>query len=311
MNELITGLNGGNVPALDIIMLLTFAALLPSIVVMMSSFMRIIIILSFTRNAMGVQQTPPNMVLTGMALFLSLYIMSPVIGQINTVAYEPYKNGEITQQEAVSRMADPLKQFMLRNTEKDTLDHFVQMSKQEVKKDVKEYPLTVVVPAFMTSELKKGFLAGFLIYLPFLLIDIVVSTTLMSMGMVMLPPTMVSLPFKLLLFITVNGWELLFSSLVQSFRKERGGNMTEVQILDIMYEAFQLAMKLSLPFLLISMIVGVVIAVFQAATQINEQTMTFVPKLLAIMVLLGFLGSSMLVMLQEFFQYIVELIAKG
>lgn len=155
MNELITGLNGGNVPALDIIMLLTFAALLPSIVVMMSSFMRIIIILSFTRNAMGVQQTPPNMVLTGMALFLSLYIMSPVIGQINTVAYEPYKNGEITQQEAVSRMADPLKQFMLRNTEKDTLDHFVQMSKQEVKKDVKEYPLTVVVPAFMTSELKK------------------------------------------------------------------------------------------------------------------------------------------------------------
>ena len=218
MNELITGLNGGNVPALDIIMLLTFAALLPSIVVMMSSFMRIIIILSFTRNAMGVQQTPPNMVLTGMALFLSLYIMSPVIGQINTVAYEPYKNGEITQQEAVSRMADPLKQFMLRNTEKDTLDHFVQMSEQEVKKDVKEYPLTVVVPAFMTSELKKGFLAGFLIYLPFLLIDIVVSTTLMSMGMVMLPPTMVSLPFKLLLFITVNGWELLFSSLVQSFR---------------------------------------------------------------------------------------------
>ena len=167
---------------------------------------------------MGVQQTPPNMVLTGMALFLSLYIMSPVIGQINTVAYEPYKNGEITQQEAVSRMADPLKQFMLRNTEKDTLDHFVQMSKQEVKKDVKEYPLTFVVPAFMTSELKKGFLAGFLIYLPFLLIDIVVSTTLMSMGMVMLPPTMVSLPFKLLLFITVNGWELLFSSLVQSFR---------------------------------------------------------------------------------------------
>ena len=218
MNELITGLNGGNVPALDIIMLLTFAALLPSIVVMMSSFMRIIIILSFTRNAMGVQQTPPNMVLTGMALFLSLYIMSPVIGQINTVAYEPYKNGEITQQEAVSRMADPLKQFMLRNTEKDTLDHFVQMSKKEVKKDVKEHPHTVGVPAFMTSELKKGFLAGFLIYLPFLLIDIVVSTTLMSMGMVMLPPTMVSLPFNLLLFITVNGWELLFSSLVQSFR---------------------------------------------------------------------------------------------
>lgn len=218
MNELITGLNGGNVPALDIIMLLTFAALLPSIVVMMSSFMRIIIILSFTRNAMGVQQTPPNMVLTGMALFLSLYIMSPVIGQINTVAYEPYKNGEITQQEAVSRMADPLKQFMLRNTEKDTLDHFVQMSKQEVKKDVKEYSSYCCCTSFYDQRIKKRVSCRILIYLPFLLIDIVVSTTLMSMGMVMLPPTMVSLPFKLLLFITVNGWELLFSSLVQSFR---------------------------------------------------------------------------------------------
>ncbi len=218
MNELLSGLNGGNVPALDIIMMLTLAALLPSIVVMMTSFMRIIIVLSFTRNAMGVQQTPPNMVLTGMALFLSLYIMSPVLNQINTDAYQPYKRGEITQEEALNRMQAPVKEFMLRNTEKETLDHFVEMSKSEIQENVQDYPLTVVTPAFMTSELKKGFLAGFLIYLPFLLIDIVVSTTLMSMGMVMLPPTMVSIPFKLLLFVTVDGWELLFSGLVQSFR---------------------------------------------------------------------------------------------
>lgn len=218
MNELLTGLNGGNVPALDIVILLTAAALLPSIVIMMTSFMRIVIVLSFTRNAMGVQQAPPNMVLTGIALFLTLYIMSPVISSVNTDAYQPYIRGEITQQEAISRAEVPLKEFMLRNIEKSTLDHFVEMSKSEVEEDVKDYPLTVVTPAFMTSELKRGFMAGFLIYLPFLLIDIVVATTLMSMGMVMLPPTMVSLPFKLLLFITVNGWELLFAGLVQSFR---------------------------------------------------------------------------------------------
>lgn len=218
MNELLTGLNGGNVPALDAIFTLTMVALLPSLVVMMTSFTRIIIILALTRNAMGVQQTPPNMVLTGIALFLTLYIMNPVLGQLQENAYEPYVRGEITQQEAVTRLSCPIKEFMLRNTEKSTLDLFVRLSGSEVEENVEDYPLTVVTPAFMTNELKRGFTAGFLIYLPFLLIDVVVATTLMSMGMVMLPPTMVSLPFKLLLFVTVDGWELLFSSIVQSFR---------------------------------------------------------------------------------------------
>ena len=218
MNELLTGLNGGNVPALDAIFTLTMVALLPSLVVMMNSFTRIIIILALTRNAMGVQQTPPNMVLTGIALFLTLYIMNPVLGQLQENAYEPYVRGEITQQEAVTRLSGPIKEFMLRNTEKSTLDLFVRLSGSEVEENVEDYPLTVVTPAFMTNELKRGFTAGFLIYLPFLLIDVVVATTLMSMGMVMLPPTMVSLPFKLLLFVTVDGWELLFSSIVQSFR---------------------------------------------------------------------------------------------
>lgn len=218
MNDLLAGLNGGNVPALDLIFMITLVALLPSIAVMMTSFTRTIIILSFTRNAMGIQQTPPNTVLVGIALFLTLYIMSPVIGRINTEVYQPYTRGEITQVEAVQRMSVPVKEFMLRNTEKETLDHFVEMSGTPVQENVQDYPMTVVTPAFMTSELKRGFVAGFLIYLPFLLIDIVVATTLMSMGMVMLPPTMVSLPFKLLLFVTVNGWELLFSSIVRSFR---------------------------------------------------------------------------------------------
>lgn len=218
MSELLSGLNGGNVPALDVIILLTLVAILPSIVVMMTSFTRIIIILSFTRNAMGVQQSPPNMVLGGIALFLTLYIMNPVIARINTEAYQPYRRGEITQQQVIDRMVPPIKEFMLRNTYKDTLDLFVELSGHETEENTEDYPLTIVTPAFMTSELKRGFTAGFLIYLPFLLIDIVVATTLMSMGMVMLPPTMVSLPFKLLLFVTVDGWQLLFANIVQSFR---------------------------------------------------------------------------------------------
>ena len=218
MNDLLTQLNGGNVPVLDLIFLLTFAALLPSIVIMMTSFTRTIIILSFTRNAMGVQQSPPNMVLVGIALFLTLYIMSPVIDRINVEAYQPYLREEISQEEVVERMVVPLKDVMLRNTEVDTLDHFLQISGTELREDPMDYPLTVIVPSFMTTELKRGFIAGFLIYLPFLLVDIIVSTTLMSMGMVMLPPAMVSMPFKLLLFVTVDGWELLFTSIATVYR---------------------------------------------------------------------------------------------
>ncbi len=218
MSDLLNQLNGGNVPALDLIFLIAFAALLPSIVVMMTSFTRTIIILSFTRNAMGVQQSPPNMVMVGIAMFLTLYIMSPVVDQINEEAYQPYLREEITQEEAVERMVVPLKQFMLRNTNIDTLDNFVRISGTSIEENVENYPLTVVVPSFMTTELKKGFIAGFWIYLPFLLVDIIVSTTLMSMGMVMLPPAMVSLPFKLLLFVTVDGWELLFTSISTAYR---------------------------------------------------------------------------------------------
>ena len=218
MNDLLTQLNGGNVPTLEVIFMLTLAALLPSIIIMMTSFTRTIIILSFTRNAMGVQQAPPNMVLVGVALFLTLYIMSPVIDRINEEAYQPYLRGEISQEEALEQMAVPLKEFMLRNTEINTMETFIRLSGTELRENPEDYPLTVVVPAFMTSELKTGFTAGFLIYLPFLLVDIIVSTTMMSMGMVMLPPAMISMPFKLLLFVTVDGWELMFSSIVSSFR---------------------------------------------------------------------------------------------
>ena len=218
LDELLTGLNGGSVPTLDLIFLMTLIALLPPLAVMVTSFARTIIILSFTRSAIGVQSTPPNMVLTGIALFLTIFIMSPVIDEIATEAYTPYIQGEIGQQEAVTRMVGPLKRFMLRNTQQDSLNMFIRMSDTEVRENQEDYPLTVVIPAFMASELKRGFMSGFLIYLPFLLIDIVVATTLMAMGMVMLPPSMVSLPFKLLLFVTVDGWGLLFSSIVAGFK---------------------------------------------------------------------------------------------
>ncbi|GFI42604.1 flagellar biosynthetic protein FliP [Lachnospiraceae bacterium] len=218
MYDSLINVNGNQVPTLDILLMLTVISLLPSLLIMVTSFVRTVIILSFLRNAMGVQQTPPNMVLIGIAVFLTLFIMDPVIKQINTEAYTPYKNQEISQEEAIARAQVPLKEFMLTNTKKDTLNLFIEMSGAEEVENELDLPMTVVIPSFMTSELERGFTAGFLLYIPFLLIDIVVSSTLMSMGMMMLPPAMISMPFKLLLFVTVNGWELLFSTIVNSFR---------------------------------------------------------------------------------------------
>lgn len=218
MNESLVTINGGSVPTLEILFLLTIIALLPSIVVMMTSFTRTIIILSFLRNALGIQQTPPNMVLVGISLFLTLFIMNPVISTIHTEAYQPYINKEISDEEAIQRMKDPIKEFMLKQTELDTLHMFQQLSGTEEVEDPKDLSLVVIIPSFMTSELKRAFIAGFLLFLPFLLIDIIVSATLMSMGMMMLPPAMISLPFKILLFVSVDGWSLLFESIAKSFR---------------------------------------------------------------------------------------------
>ncbi len=219
MYDSLVNVNGNQIPTLDIILMLTIIALLPSLLVMVTSFTRTIIILSFLRNALGIQQTPPNMVLVGIALFLTLFIMTPVIDEINTQAYTPYKEKEITQETALKRAQVPIKEFMLSNTEKTSLELFTEMAAiEEPPEEVQDLPLTVIIPAFMTSELKQAFTAGFLIFIPFLIIDIIVSSVLMSMGMMMLPPAMISLPFKLLLFVTVDGWELLFSSIVKSFQ---------------------------------------------------------------------------------------------
>ena len=223
MTESLINVNGENVQALEILFLTTMITLLPSLLVMMTSFTRYIISFSFLRSAIGTQQTPPNMVLVGMALFLTLFTMAPVVAQIRTEAYEPYKQEEISQEEFLDRAQVPLKEFMLRNTKTSTLNMFCDLAKVDLSENVNmeeamKLPLRVVVPSFMTCELQRAFEIGLLLYIPFMLIDIVVSSTLMSMGMIMLPPSMISMPFKLLLFITVNGWELLFSSLVQSFK---------------------------------------------------------------------------------------------
>ncbi|MCI9598014.1 MAG: flagellar type III secretion system pore protein FliP [Firmicutes bacterium] len=210
-------INGNGTPTLEIVVMMTVIMLLPSLVVVMTSFTRTIIILSFTRQALGIQQTPPNMVLVGIALFLTIFIMRPVVDDINKQAYEPYTEGRITQEQALERAQVPMKQFMLRQTEVSSVNLFMELADIEEPENMEELPLSVVVPSFMTSELKRGFMAGFLIFIPFLLIDIIVASVLMSMGMIMLPPATIALPFKLLLFVTVNGWELLFQAIVNGF----------------------------------------------------------------------------------------------
>lgn len=218
MQDAVININGNSIQTLELIFLMTSISLLPFVLLMMTCFTRIIIVLSFARSALGVQATPPNSVLIGIALFLTLFVMSPVVTQITETAYVPYRNEEISQQEALERGVVPLKEFMLRQTEHSARAMFEEMAGvTDPPENVQDLPLSIVVPAFITTELKRALVMGFLIYIPFVLIDIIVSSTLMSMGMIMLPPAMISLPFKLLLFITVNGWELLFTTLVRSF----------------------------------------------------------------------------------------------
>ncbi|NJD02747.1 MAG: flagellar type III secretion system pore protein FliP [Ruminiclostridium sp.] len=205
--------------SIQILLLLTVLSLAPSILIMMTSFTRTIIVLSFLRNALGTQQMPPNQVLIGLALFLSLFIMSPVLNEINTEAFQPYTKGEITQETALDKSSTVIKGFMLKqfgNNEKD-LELFVSLAKIKTPVDPKTLPLTVVIPAFIINELTIAFKIGFLIFIPFLIIDMVVSSTLMSMGMLMLPPVMISLPFKILQFIMVDGWNLITQTIVGSF----------------------------------------------------------------------------------------------
>lgn len=211
--------NPQDVPlALQIIALLTVLTLAPAILIMLTSFTRIVIVLSFARSALGSQNVPPNQVIIGLALFLTFFIMSPALSSINEQALKPYLAGEITEDEAGALAWAPIRDFMLRQTRDRDLALFISLSGAERPKDPEDVQAVALMPAFAISELKTAFQIGFLIYVPFLVIDMVVASTLMSMGMMMLPPVMISLPFKILLFIMVDGWNLVIGSLMQSFR---------------------------------------------------------------------------------------------
>lgn len=211
-----------NSNTLDLIILLTIISLAPSILIMLTCFTRIIISFSLLRNAMGIQTTPPNQVMIGLALFLTLFIMSPVLEEMNEVAYVPYKNGEYTSIEAVQQASVPLKKWMLKNTSNETMSFFISISGEEYPATDDEtfteaIPFKIVAPAFILSEIKIGFQIGFLLFIPFLVIDMVVASVLMSLGMMMMPPSTVAMPFKILMFVLVDGWQLLAGSLVTGF----------------------------------------------------------------------------------------------
>ncbi|MEF3309769.1 flagellar type III secretion system pore protein FliP [Paenibacillus sp. GYB004] len=207
----------GTANTVTLILLVTILSLAPSILVLMTSFTRIIIVLSFVRTALGTQQMPPNQVLIGIALFLTLFVMSPTIGTMNETAIQPFLRGEIQQAEALEKAVLPLKKFMMAQTREKDLMLFLNYSKAEKPTGVEDTPLTALLPAFAISELKTAFQMGFMIFIPFLVIDMIVASTLMSMGMMMLPPIMISLPFKILLFVLVDGWYLVVKSLLLSF----------------------------------------------------------------------------------------------
>jgi len=212
-------INGQGSDAVKMIIILTMISVAPFILLMMTCFTRIIIVLSFLRSALGLQQTPPNQVLVGLALFITLFVMHPVLSEVNETALQPYNDGLIETQEFLDRASEPMKEFMLKQTTKSDVELFQGLAADEDVQNMEaaDLPLHIVVPAFITSELKRAFLIGFLLYIPFLIIDMIVSSTLMSMGMIMLPPVMISLPFKIMLFVVVDGWGLLVKTLVMTY----------------------------------------------------------------------------------------------
>lgn len=207
----------GYVDSINILIMLTVLTLVPSILVLVTSFTRIVVVLSFVRSALSTQQIPPNQVIVGLALFLTLFIMSPVYTKVNSDAIQPYLSNKISQEEAYKAASKPIKEFMLKQTYKKDIELFTGAAKISKIDKPEDTPFRVLIPSFVISELKTAFIIGFLIYIPFIVIDMVVASILMSMGMFMLPPTAISLPFKILLFIMVDGWNLVVKTLINSF----------------------------------------------------------------------------------------------
>jgi flagellar biosynthetic protein FliP len=217
VNVNLSGLTDKPSTSVSVILTMTLLSLLPAIVLTCTSFTKILVVLGLTRNALGLQQSPPNQVLAGLALFLSLFIMTPVLSAMNHDGIQPYMHGTKTSAQAWKDGSKPLKDFMLHNTDDDQLELLTNVAKRDLPKDRADVPISTLVPAFVLSELKQAFIIGFIVFIPFLVIDFVVSGALMALGMMMMPPVMVSLPFKLLLFVLVDGWGLLIKSLIASY----------------------------------------------------------------------------------------------
>lgn len=206
-----------NASTVQILLLLTILSLAPSILIMVTGFTRITIVLSFIRNALGLQQVPSNQVMIGLALFLTFFVMLPVISEINETAYQPYVNSDISQSEAMEAAIKPIRKFMLEQTYPKDLNMFLSLAKKDTPESYDEIATSIIIPSFITSEIKRAFQMGFFLYIPFIVIDMIVASTLMSMGMMMLPPSMISLPFKVMLFVLVDGWALAIKTLISSF----------------------------------------------------------------------------------------------
>ena len=276
--------------AVQLLLFVGGISLVPALLFTVTGFTRILIVLSFIRSGLGTPTAPPNQVLVGIAFFLTLFVMSPTLKEIKHDAYDPLQKGAITQEVALKKAEAPLREFMFDQTRDKDLALFVKLGKVENVKTRADVPTQVLIPAFIISELKTAFQIGFLIFLPFLIIDLVVSSTLMAMGMMMLPPVFISLPFKILLFILVDGWNLVTSSLVNCFHL----CMNQDKVVSLIVDMMGVTMKIALPMLGVALVVGLLISILQAVTQIQEQTLSFIPKILGLVAVVAIAGPWML-----------------
>ena len=287
--------------------LLFFTALsfLPAVLLLMTSFTRIVIVLSLLRQAIGTQAAPPNQVVIGLSLFLTFFVMGPTIDKVYADAYQPYADNKIAFEEALKRGESPVRSFMMKQTRQTDVMLFAKLARIDPSVPTADVPFKVLVPAFVTSELKSAFQIGFLVFLPFLIIDMIVASVLMSLGMMMLSPVLIALPFKLMLFVLADGWNLLLGSLAASFVDLAPGAalaMDSQQVFTLGQQSLYMLLMISAPILLTVLAVGLVVSIFQAATQIHEATLSFVPKIVAAVAVLAIAGPWMLTSLVEFLQ---------
>jgi flagellar biosynthetic protein FliP len=285
--------------SLQLLLLLTVLSLAPSIIILMTSFLRVSIVLDFIKRALSLQQVPPNQVLMGISLFLTVFIMWPTFNLIYNNSIRPLSEGKISVETAYREAEAPLRIFMYRQMQSrpDNIRLFMSMRGMDQPDTLADVPTYVLIPAFILSELTVAFKIGILLFIPFLVIDMVVASALMSMGMIMLPPIMISMPFKLILFVLVDGWSLLTNQLVYSFGLVF---MSIGDVTSLLRGGILQVLILALPLLLSALLIGLTVAILQATTTIQEQTLTFVPKVITILTVLAFLGGWMFTSLGEY-----------